>query len=94
MVGEVPPCHAAAYLNSLHAIREPIPCTLIEKSTWFFPFASFVLQGECHSQPVICSMIYRPVCGCNGKEYANDCEAANAGVSVRNYGSCGPEKRE
>lgn len=38
--------------------------------------------------PVLCSMIYQPVCGVNGATYSNDCEAGNSGVPVAYSGAC------
>jgi len=47
------------------------------------------LMGQCTRKPVVCPRIYRPVCGCNGKTYANDCERQRAGTSLRAPGKCG-----
>ena len=45
-------------------------------------------QGTCTTRPQICSRIYKPVCGCNGKTYGNACQASAAGVSVQSQGQC------
>ena len=46
------------------------------------------LPGACAARPRFCPRIYRPVCGCNGRTYANDCERMRAGVSKAHDGRC------
>jgi hypothetical protein len=48
-------------------------------------------QGECASapkKPCACTKRYDPVCGCDGQDYPNPCEARCAGVSLRKRGKC------
>jgi hypothetical protein len=44
--------------------------------------------GNCTAIPQICNDINAPVCGCDGKPYANGCEANAKGTSVANQGAC------
>lgn len=49
--------------------------------------------GTCQAKPQMCNTMYAPVCGCNGKTYGNDCEAAGAGQNTLAKGACvtGPQ---
>jgi hypothetical protein len=44
--------------------------------------------GVCTEIPEICLPVYEPVCGCDGINYGNECEAALSGVSVDYAGPC------
>ena len=39
-----------------------------------------------------CSFILRPVCGCNGKTYANSCVAESVGIIKYTNGECKSRK--
>ena len=45
-------------------------------------------KGTCEKVPAFCQKIYRQVCGCNGKTYANDCERQRARAQLDHTGAC------
>jgi hypothetical protein len=45
-------------------------------------------KGTCLKVPAFCQKISRPVCGCNGKTYPNDCERQRARAQLDHAGAC------
>ena len=49
--------------------------------------------GQCDKAPTFCMRVSRPVCGCNGKTYANDCERQRVKVQLDHVGACPKEPK-
>ena len=45
-------------------------------------------QGKCVKVPTACNRIFRPVCGCDGKTYGNNCERLMAKAQLDHAGKC------
>lgn len=46
--------------------------------------------GKCAKVPTICTKIFKPVCGCDGKTYGNDCVRQAKKVQLAHTGRCRP----
>jgi hypothetical protein len=44
--------------------------------------------GECVERPTVCTKEWAPVCGCDARNYSNDCVAHSHSVSIRHRGLC------
>src|SRR5206468_8076849 len=46
------------------------------------------IPGKCVAVSSSCDLVYAPVCGCDGKTYANDCNRREAHVQLDHSGEC------
>jgi hypothetical protein len=46
------------------------------------------LMGSCKDPGFLCSQIYLPVCGCDGKTYSNDCVRVQSSAQLAHDGAC------
>ena len=46
------------------------------------------MTGLCRKAPEVCAQIFKPVCGCDGKTYANNCQRRVAGIGKVKDGPC------
>ncbi len=52
------------------------------------PIGDCAGAGRCQPRPEICTALFDPVCGCDGKTFSNGCNAARSGVNVAHGGEC------
>lgn len=50
------------------------------------------VTGICALRPEGCGHVFKPVCGCDGKNHSNACQAAASGTDVRAAGDCAPDR--
>lgn len=44
--------------------------------------------GHCVKVPEVCTEVFKPVCGCNGRTYPNDCHRRMDRQTKRHEGQC------
>ena len=82
-------CNGKTYSNA--CVAEKNGLTSWENGECGSPKTSDCIDESKINKDAVCTMDYRPVCGCNGNTYSNACVAANAGVLKWKEGECASE---
>ncbi|MBC8073893.1 MAG: hypothetical protein IAG13_36580 [Deltaproteobacteria bacterium] len=85
---DFPPTSASGSESSSDDGGPVCACLPGEYCDWADDMCGDGLDGVCVAVPVACDDILEPVCGCDGEDYANDCEAAALGIDVAYDGMC------
>ena len=63
-----------------------------EKGLWCDPQPGLCrgadIAGICVADAEMCTLVYLPVCGCDGRSYGNDCERRRVKVAKDHDGEC------
>lgn len=51
------------------------------------------IPGKCEDEKLTCTGVYRPVCGCDGKTYSNNCWRKMGRVALDHEGPCTLKRR-
>ena len=91
---EQPVADAAAAVDEVASAREGELCAGPTDCGWNEYCSTGVgacgREGVCTTVPESCERTRDPVCGCDGVNYNNPCNAAQAMQSINNTGTCGP----
>lgn len=80
------PCLESCKFNS--DCNENEFCQFDECSDLIYTEATPTATGKCVEAPEVCTNSYKPVCGCDLKNYPNDCSRMSAKVSKNHDGRC------
>ena len=88
-------CHSLTELPLLLSLSPPVPEECKEECSYNAVCLVERLGVRCSCEPIQCDGTYKPLCGKDGRTYANDCERrraeclAKTHIPIKQQGPCG-----